>query len=160
MRTALQPGDFGAIVAMHGMLYADEYGFDTTFEAYVAGPMAEFVLRASPRERIWVQARAGAIAGCVAIVTAAEDVAQLRWFLVHPSARGTGIGRRLLDAAVTFARDAGYARIVLWTVAGLEAAQHLYQRMGFVCVEAAPARRWGVDVVEEKHEMVLAPLVR
>ena len=160
MRTALQPGDFGAIVAMHGTLYADEYGFDATFEAYVAGPLAEFVLRASPRERIWVEARGGAVVGCVAIVMAAEGIAQLRWFLVHPSARGTGLGRRLLDAAVSFARAAGYARIVLWTVAGLEAAQHLYQQTGFVCVEAAPVRRWGVDVIEEKHQMALAPLVR
>lgn len=155
MRTALQPGDVGAIVAMHGLVYAEEYGFDTTFEAYVAGPLAEFVLRGSPRERIWIEERDGGVGGCVAIVEAGPGVAQLRWFLVHPSARGTGLGRRLLDAALAFSRAAGYGRIILWTVAGLGAAQHLYRQAGFVCVEAAPVRRWGVDVIEERHEMSL-----
>ena len=155
MRTALQPGDFGAIVAMHGRLYAAEYGFDTTFEAYVAEPLAGFVLRASPRERIWVEERDGRIVGCVAIVAATASTAQLRWFLVDPSARGTGLGRRLLDAAIAFSRAAGYERIVLWTVAGREAAQHLYRQAGFERIDAVPARRWGVDVVEEQHGMTL-----
>ena len=155
MRTALQPGDVGAIVAMHGRVYALEYGFDTTFEAYVAGPMAEFVLRASPRERIWIEERDGGVAGCVAIVAAEPDVAQLRWFLVHPAARGAGLGRRLLAAAVAFSRDAGYRRLMLWTVAGLPAAQHLYREAGFRLVQSTPLRRWGVDVVEEQHEMSL-----
>ena len=160
MRSVLQPGDVGAIVAMHGILYAREHGFDATFEAYVAEPLSAFVLRASPRERIWVEERNGRLAGCVAIVSAAEDVAQLRWFLVDPSARGTGLGRRLLADAIAFSRESGYRRIVLWTVAGLAAAQHLYRQAGFTPVEAAPARRWGVDVVEEKHQLDLAPLVR
>lgn len=155
MRSALQPGDVGAIVALHGVLYAAECGFDTTFEAYVAAPLAEFVLRASPRERIWIEERDGRITGCVAIVTAAPEVAQLRWFLVDPAARGTGLGGRLLREALAFSADAGYHRIVLWTVAGLDAARHLYRRAGFLPVEATPARRWGVDVIEEKHEMTL-----
>jgi ribosomal protein S18 acetylase RimI-like enzyme len=156
MRTGLQPGDFGAIVALHGVLYAAEYGFDSTFEAYVAEPLAAFVLRGSPRERVWVEERDGRIVGCVAIVTAGERTAQLRWFLVDPSARGGGLGRRLLESGIGFAREAGYERIVLWTVAGLEAALHLYRRAGFERVEAAPLRRWGVEVVEEKYELALA----
>jgi N-acetylglutamate synthase-like GNAT family acetyltransferase len=160
MRTALQPGDVGAVIAMHGVLYAEEYGFDTTFEAYVAEPLAAFVLRASPRERIWVEQRDGRLVGCVAIVAADERTAQLRWLLVHPAARGTGLGRRLLDAAVVFSQDAGYERIILWTLSGLEAALQLYRRAGFVRVETAPARRWDVDVVEEKHELTLASLIR
>jgi GNAT superfamily N-acetyltransferase len=96
----------------------------------------------------------------VAIVAADERTAQLRWLLVHPAARGTGLGRRLLDAAVVFSQDAGYERIILWTLSGLEAALQLYRRAGFVRVETAPARRWGVDVVEEKHELTLASLIR
>ena len=160
MRTALQPGDFGAIVAMHGVVYAAEYGFDATFEAYVAEPMAAFVLRASPRERIWIADHAGRVAGSVAIVSAAEDVAQLRWFLVDPSARGTGLGRRMLAEAVAFSRAAGYQRVMLTTVAGLAAASHLYRQAGFELIHASPARRWGVEVIEEKHEMTLEPLVR
>lgn len=160
MRTALQPGDFGAIVAMHGRLYAAECAFDTTFEAYVAEPFAAFVRRASPRERIWIEDRDGGIAGCVAIVEADATTAQLRWFLVDPSTRGTGLGRRLLDQAIAFSRDAGYDRLILWTVAGLAAARHLYTRAGFVLVESAPARRWGVDVTEERYELPLAAMVR
>jgi GNAT superfamily N-acetyltransferase len=160
MRTALQPGDFGEIVAMHGRVYAREYGFDTTFEAYVAEPFAAFVRRASPRERIWIEDGDGRIAGCVAIVEADTATAQLRWFLVDPSARGTGLGRRLLEEAIAFSGEAAYNRIILWTVAGLAAAQHLYSHVGFVCVEAAPARRWGVEVIEERHELPLAAMVR
>jgi GNAT superfamily N-acetyltransferase len=155
MRTTLQPGDVGAIVAMHGRVYAEEYGFDATFEAYVAEPLAAFVMRASPRERIWLEDRDGTLAGCVAIVDAGANAAQLRWFLVHPSARGLGLGRRLIAEAVDFCRAAGYARIILWTVAGLHAAQHLYRAHGFSCVEASPQRRWGVDVIEERHELGL-----
>lgn len=155
MRTALQPGDFGAIVSMHGVLYAAEYGFDSTFEAYVAEPMAAFVRRASPRERIWVEERDGRVVGSIAIVEADARTAQLRWFLVDPSARGGGLGRRLVEAAIGFSRDAGYHRIVLWTVAGLDAALHLYRRAGFARVDASPERRWGVDVVEEQYEMTL-----
>jgi len=160
MRTGLQPGDLGAIVSMHGRLYADEYGFDTTFEPYVAEPLSAFARRASPRERVWIEHDGERLAGCVAIVEAAGDVAQLRWFLVHPSARGRGLGRRLLSAAVAFSRDEGYARIVLWTVGGLAASRRLYAEAGFVCVESSPARFWGVDLVEEKHELALDRLVR
>jgi GNAT superfamily N-acetyltransferase len=160
MRTGLQPGDLSAIVSMHGRLYAEEYGFDTTFEPYVAEPLSAFARRASRRECVWIEYDGERLAGCVAIVEAAEDVAQLRWFLVHPSARGRGLGRRLLSAAVVFSRDAGYARMVLWTVGGLAASRHLYAQAGFVCVESSPARLWGVDVVEEKHELALDRLVR
>ena len=160
MRTGLQPGDLGAIVSMHGRLYADEYGFDTTFEPYVAEPLSAFVRRASPRERIWVEYDGDRLVGCVAIVEAADDQAQLRWFLVHPAARGRGLGHRLLDAAIEFSRAEGYARLILWTVGGLAASRHLYARAGFVCVESSPTRLWGVDVVEEKHDLPLAPLIR
>lgn len=160
MRTALQPGDLGAIVEMHGRVYSAEYGFDATFEAYVAEPLAQFVRRGSPRERIWIEHRNGRLAASVAIVAAEERVAQLRWFLVDRSARGEGLGRRLLASALDFSRDAGYERILLWTVAGLHAAAHLYCEAGFERVEAAPVRRWGVDVIEEKYEMALVPLVR
>jgi len=155
MRTVLQPGDVGAVVSLHGVIYARECGFDTTFEAYVAEPLAAFVLRRSPRERIWLEERDGRLAGCIATVAAGERVAQLRWFLVDASARGRGLGRRLLDAAVGFSREAGYERVMLWTVAGLDAALHLYRAAGFERIMAAPASRWGVEVVEEQHALVL-----
>src|SRR4051812_35022320 len=97
LRTVLAPGDLGSVVSLHGILYAREFGFDATFEAYVAAPLAEFVRRDSPRERLWMAERNGRLVGCVAVVVASPQTAQLRWFLVDPSARGEGLGKRLLQ---------------------------------------------------------------
>lgn len=155
LRTDLRPGDLGEIVRMHGKIYAREYGFDATFEAYVAGPMAEFVCAASPRDRLWIAESAGRIVGSVAIVSASADEAQLRWFLVAPQVRGQGLGKRLLGEAVEFCRQAGYRSIFLWTVSALSAAAHLYQAAGFRRVEQAPRHLWGADVVEEKYVLDL-----
>src|SRR5687768_4838719 len=94
LRRALLPGDLGSLVRLHGVTYAREHGFDATFEAYVAGPLAEFVLRGSQREGIWIAEQKEQIVGCVGIVAASEKEAQLRWFLVVPDARGCGLGRR------------------------------------------------------------------
>jgi N-acetylglutamate synthase-like GNAT family acetyltransferase len=156
LRTTLRPGDLGTVVGLHGILYAREYGFDPTFEAYVAGPLADFVRTASPRERLWLAERAGEIVGCVAIVAATPETAQLRWFLVSPAARGAGLGKRLLAEAVAFARSCAYRSVILWTVSTLTAAAHLYTGAGFRKVEEKPARLWGVDVVEEKYELTWA----
>jgi N-acetylglutamate synthase-like GNAT family acetyltransferase len=156
LRTSLRPGDIGSLIHLHGVLYAREYGFDPTFEAYVAGPLAEFVRAASARERLWIAERDGRIVGCVAIVAAAEQVAQLRWFLVDPGTRGAGLGKRLLHEAIAFARASGYKTIILWTVSALTAAAHLYRAAGFRKVEEKPGHVWGVDVVEERYEMELA----
>jgi ribosomal protein S18 acetylase RimI-like enzyme len=151
----MRPGDLGAVVALHGTVYAREYGFDPTFEAYVAGPLAEFVLSRTDRDRLWVAERAGRLAGCVAIVGAPGGEAQLRWFLVEPASRGLGLGRRLLDEAVAFCRACGYPSVFLWTVRALTAAARLYRAAGFSRVEERPGRRWGVDVVEEKYVLPL-----
>lgn len=155
IRTDVRPGDLGLVCHLHGTLYAIEYGFDPTFEAYVAGPLAEFVLRPSPRQRIWLAERDGRLVGCVAIVAATERVAQLRWFLIDPSVRGLGLGRRLLDDGIAFARDAGYDHVILWTVSALTTAARLYRAVGFQKTEEKPGHHWGVEVVEEKYEMAL-----
>jgi ribosomal protein S18 acetylase RimI-like enzyme len=156
LRTELCAGDLGMVVYLHGVTYARERGFDPTFEAYVAGPLAEFVRAANPRERLWLAERQGRIAGCVAIVTAGPQTAQLRWFLVEPSARGCGLGKSLLHEALTFCREAGYADVILWTESALTAAAHLYQAAGFRKTQEKPGRMWGVDLVEEKYELRLA----
>ena len=155
LRTALRPGDFGRIVALHGDLYAREHGFDCTFEAYVAAPLAEFVMRSSPRERIWLEDIDGRIEGSIAIVAESDTTAQLRWFLVAPEARGTGLGRRLLEEAIGFSRATGYERIILWTVSALERARRLYETAGFRRVDAHDTHQWGVAVTEEKYELTL-----
>jgi GNAT superfamily N-acetyltransferase len=155
LRTELRPGDMGEVVRMHGVLYAREHGFDATFEAYVAEPLARFVIARSPRERMWIAERGSRMVGCVAIVAASRDVAQLRWFLVDPAARGRGIGGRLLDEAIAFSRERGYRSIVLWTVSALAAAARLYLSRGFALAERKPGRMWGTDVVEERYERSL-----
>jgi N-acetylglutamate synthase-like GNAT family acetyltransferase len=155
VRTEARPGDIGEIVRLHGVVYAKEHGFDATFEAYVAEPLARFAIAASPRERLWIAERDGRIVGCVAIVAASAQVAQLRWFLVDPAARGSGLGTRLLDETIAFSRASGYRSIVLWTVSALAAAARLYRARGFARTEHKPGRPWGVDVVEEKYELPL-----
>jgi len=156
LRTDLRPGDIGTIIYLHGAIYAREYKFDHTFEAYVAGPLSEFACSASARERLWIAERSGRIVGCIAIVSLSAQVAQLRWFLVDPSARGAGIGRTLLKESVAFCKDHGYRTIILWTVSTLVAAAHLYKSAGFSKVEEKPGRQWGVDVVEERYELNLS----
>ena len=155
IRTTLQPGDVETIVEMHRAIYAREHGFDDTFAAYVAEPLGAFARQPKERERIWIAERAGGIVGCVAIVEVDARVGQLRWFLVDPAARGAGLGRRLLDHAVAFARRGGYETIILWTVSALHAAAHLYRAVGFEKVLERPGRAWGVDVTEEKYELSL-----
>lgn len=151
LRHDIQPGDLGAIVRLHGVVYAREYGFDPTFEAYVAGPLADCVLHPSERNRIWIAERGENLIGCVAIVGASDAEAQLRWFLVDPSARGLGLGKLLLHEAILFARQSGYESIFLWTVNALTAAAKLYRDAGFAKAEEKPGRLWGVDVVEERY---------
>lgn len=151
LRRDVRPGDLGEIVRLHGTVYAREYGFDPTFEAYVAGPLAQLVQTHSSRDRLWIAERAGQIVGCVAIVGASRDEAQLRWYLVVPSDRGKGLGGRLLHEAVEFSKGCGYESVFLWTVSTLTAAARLYRRFGFEKVEDRPGRLWGVEVVEEKH---------
>ena len=155
LRTELRPGDIGAVTRMHGVVYARECGFDTTFEAYVAIPLAGFARSPGPRERIWLAERSGELVGCIAIVSASDDVAQLRWYLVRPDARGAGLGRGLLEAAVAFCREAGYRSVFLLTVRALTVAAHLYRSAGFRLVEEKPGHLWGVDVVEERYELIL-----
>jgi GNAT superfamily N-acetyltransferase len=158
IRTNLKPGDVGTVIRMHGVIHHAECGFDPTFEAYVAIPLGEFVKKASPRERLWLAEREGEVIGCIAIVTAtamAEDVAQLRWFLVDPSARGQGLGKKLLDESLAFCRASKYTSVILWTVSSLEAAARLYRAAGFIRTVQKSGRVWGVDVVEEMYALKL-----
>lgn len=155
VRHDLKPGDLGRIVQLHGVLYANEYGFDATFEAYVAGPLSEFVRSRSDRDRLWIVERGDELVGCIAIVGVSAQVAQLRWFLVAPSARGAGLGKHLLDEAIAFCKHAGYLSVFLWTVRALTAAAHLYRSAGFAVAEELPGKQWSVDVIEEKYVLRL-----
>jgi ribosomal protein S18 acetylase RimI-like enzyme len=156
MRDDLRPGDLGQLIWLHGTIYAQEYGFDPTFEAYVAGPLAEFVRTRTDRDRLWIAERGARIVGCLAMVGVSRQEAQLRWFLVDPAARGLGRGRTLLREAVEFGSSRAYESVFLWTVSALTAAARLYRRFGFEKVEERPGRLWGVDVIEERYVLRLA----
>ncbi len=141
-----QPGDMGWVVHRHGVLYALEYGYDETFEALVAEIAAKFIQHFDPkRERCWIAERDGEVVGSVFLVKKSKTVAKLRLLLVEPSARGLGIGKRLVGECLRFARQAGYKKIVLWTQSELPAARHIYQQAGFRLVKQEKHRSWGRD---------------
>jgi GNAT superfamily N-acetyltransferase len=144
-----RPGDLGWVVGAHGELYAEEFGWDSSFEALVARVVADFADGNDPeRERAWIADLDGRRVGCVFCVRGDDpDTARLRILLVHPDARGHGLGRRLVDACVAFAREAGYARMQLWTNDVLVAARRIYQAAGFQLVAQAPHHSFGVDLV-------------
>jgi DNA-binding MarR family transcriptional regulator/GNAT superfamily N-acetyltransferase len=147
---APQPGDYGWIVQRHGALYADEYGWDETFEALVARIVADYAEHHDPkREAAWIAEVDSEPVGCVLCVRKDDATAQLRLLLVDPRARGRGIGARLIDECLRFARRAGYERIVLWTNDVLHDARRLYERAGFELVESGAHHAFGHDLVEQ-----------
>lgn len=155
IRSELKPGDIGYLTWLHGVLYANECGWDHTFEAYVAGPLTEFAKSHDDRERIWIVEVDGTIAGSIAIVAASTEQAQLRWFLLHPDLRGGGIGRMLMEEALGFCKAKGYSMIFLWTASELTAAAKLYDSFGFHLTEETTHELWGATVTEQRYELSL-----
>jgi GNAT superfamily N-acetyltransferase len=153
-----QPGDLGWVVMAHGEMYAQEFGWDTSFEALVAQIVADYAGRHDDaREAAWVAEQGGRRVGCVFCVAADEQTAQLRILLVDPAARGHGTGARLVDECLQFARRAGDRRMKLWTNHPLAAARSIYLSKGFRLVEEEAHRSFGVTLTGQVYELDLVP---
>jgi GNAT superfamily N-acetyltransferase len=153
IRHVLEPGDLGMVVHLHGVIYAREYGLDTTFEPYVAKPLAEFAMNGAGR--LWIAAKDRQVVGSVAMVDAGQGIGQLRWFLLAPEARGVGLGRRLLESALDYARGRSFSRVFLWSFADLDDALRLYERAGFRVTETKTGVIWGAERTEVRMELHL-----
>ena len=151
-----KPGDFGWIVTRHAELYAQEYGWIEPFEGLCAQIVADFANKNDPTcERCWIAELNGENVGTVMLVKDSDDVARLRLLLVDPKGRGLGLGARLVDECVRFARAAGYKKITLWTHSILTAARHVYEKAGFTLTSSEKKHSWSKDVVAEYWDMEL-----
>jgi GNAT superfamily N-acetyltransferase len=150
-----RPGDLGWVLQAHGELYAAEIGWGLPFEALVARIVADFAVDDDPRTAAWVAELDGRRVGCVFCTCADEDTAQLRVMLVHPDARGRGLGTRLTTECIRFARDAGYRRIRLWTTHRQVTASAIYRAAGFELVATEPHTGFGPTVAGQTYELEL-----
>jgi DNA-binding MarR family transcriptional regulator/GNAT superfamily N-acetyltransferase len=151
-----RPGDMGWVVQSHGTFYASEYGFDSSFEALVAEIAAKFLTSFdASRERCWIAELDGVPVGSVFLVKHSDDVAKLRLLLVEPAGRGQGLGQKLVDECVAFAKACGYRKITLWTQSILVAARGVYQNAGFRLVASEPHRSFGQSLIGETWEREL-----
>lgn len=142
LRTSLKPGDIGRIVSLHGEGYAqEEGGFGLAFEAFVARTLADFVIDNGARGRVFLAERDGALVGCAAMVDR-DGRGQLRWVIVSPAARGTGLGKRLVEAAMAYAAEQGWREVYLETTEGLPASMDIYKKLGFETVSVEETELW------------------
>jgi GNAT superfamily N-acetyltransferase len=151
-----RPGDIGWVVSRHGAIYAQEYGWDGSFEALAAEIGAQFLRTYDPaREHCWIAEIDGEPVGSIFLVRASDDVAKIRLLLVEEKARGLGVGRALVEQCLRFAKDAGYRSVTLWTQSNLVAARGIYQGAGFRKIREEAHHSFGVDLVGEVWELEL-----
>jgi N-acetylglutamate synthase-like GNAT family acetyltransferase len=156
VRFEQRPGDIGAIIRLHGLLYTSEHGYSLDFEGYVAKTFAGYAWPLSARERLWLVEKSGELRGCIAIVKASDTIAQLRWLLLLADLRGRGLGRALVSDALAFCREKGFSSVTLWTEGSLSAATSLYKSFGFVCTEAKTSEIWGTVRTEERYDLQMS----
>lgn len=152
-----RPGDLGWVVMAHGEIYAREFGWDSGCEEFIAGIVATYAADHDPsREAAWIAELENRRVGCVFCVAADEATARLRLLLVDPGARGCGLGARLVDECLRFARQAGYRHVTLWTNHPLRAARRIYLSRGFTLVQEEPHHSFGVDLIGQTYELELS----
>jgi GNAT superfamily N-acetyltransferase len=155
-----RPGAIGRITELHGSYYHEHWGFDLFFESKIAVELSEFLNRyRQDRDGLWLAVTDGTINGSIVVdgIAADQEGAHLRWFIVSTDSQGRGTGKRLMNEALGFCRRAGYRRAYLWTFAGLEAARHLYDKLGFTLTRESEGRRWGRTVTEQRFELTMQP---
>ncbi len=146
-------GDASYVTFLHGTLYSREYGLDSTFEVEVGQQITQFVSQFDPQQDgFWVAEAGGHVVGAIAIVNRGRGSAQLRWFILHPTYRGLGMGRELMSHSVDFCKAKQYKKVFLWTFDELHAAIHLYRSFGFERVKTKTHLRWGRNLIEERYE--------
>ncbi|MGA1822535.1 MAG: GNAT family N-acetyltransferase [Thermoplasmatota archaeon] len=158
IRNDLRPGDIGYLIDLHDRLYREEYGFDDRFKEYVAETFHDYLenrVEGSDRDRFWIVERDGEIVGSVAVVERSEDLAQLRWLLLHPDVRRKGIARKITAEALDFARERGYRSIYLTTQDILEDAARLYDHFGFRITEEEINEIWGLRMNYQRYDLEL-----
>lgn len=151
----LKPGEAGYIAYRHCVLYEKEYGLGGTFEWYVLDSLTKYVDE-QPEGEVWVAEYSSQIVGSIAIVRTGESTAQLRWFLIEPEYRGTGLGRQLMRIAMDYCKQKKFSLVYLWTFQDLEAARHLYKSFGFTPTEQVESNTWKNGVVEERWDHVFS----
>lgn len=153
-----KPGDLGWLIHIHGVQNLKDYGFNEIHEAYCARIATDFMLNPQPRrQRVWLTRKDGVINGSVFICEPEEGVAQLRLLFVDESARGLGLGRWLVEEAVNYSREAGFARIFLWTVEGLDRAKTVYTSLGFAVTETKGNQDWREEAREVRYDLAFRP---
>jgi len=151
-----RPGDMGWVVQQHAEIYAREYGWNSEFEALVADIVAKYLRKHQPQwERCWIAELDGQKVGSVFVVRKSKTMAQLRMLILTPQARGLGLGSRLTDECIAFARSKGYRKMVLWTNSCLDAARHIYAQRGFRLLKSEPYHGFGHGLVGETWELKL-----
>jgi GNAT superfamily N-acetyltransferase len=161
LRPLGQPGDLGWVVMAHGEMYVRDFGWDGSFESFVARIVADYATgRRADRDAAWIAEVDGNRVGCIFCVENDGETAQLRLLLVDPVARGFGLGRQLVETCIEFARGAGYRRLVLWTNDPLVSAARIYVAAGFTLVEEEPHHSFGVDLVGQTYELDLIGTAR